>query len=181
MDLSYTTMRCRNLIFRPICLLIFAVLFSACDGHWWNDIPGMGGFWWERGQPRSPQNQLVLAEDRLNKSLSKNGAGRKDVEASFNELTKTLDATVSDVSSNKPTDQIEAHLLTLEKQYLAVSGKLSIGSRPAFAELSSQLRSIHDSYAGGTPVDVEAVKLYAARTKMLMASELKMQPPVLQD
>lgn len=157
------------------------MFLSACDGQWWNNVPGMGGYWWQRGQPRSPQKQLALADERLSESISKNSAARKDVEASFNELTKSLDATLSDVTAKKPADQIAANLLTLEKQYLAVSGKLSIGSRPAFAELGSQLRAMQESYAGGNPVSIEAVTLYTARTKMLLASELNMQAPVLQD
>jgi hypothetical protein len=92
-----------------------------------------------------------------------------------------LDATLRDISSKKPSDQIAINLQSLEKQYLNLSGKLSIGSRPAFAELSSQLRAMSESYGKGQAVTTEAATLYAARTKMLLASEMAMAAPTLQN
>lgn len=169
-----------NLILRALLIPCFLCCFVACDGQWWNNVPGMGGYWWTRGQPRSPEKQLVLAEERLTESLAKNATGRGDVTPAFKEMTGMLDTILSDINKNKPADQIALNLQTLEQKYLGVSGKLSIGSRPAFAELSSQLRAMVVSYESDAPPSPEAATLYVARTKMLLANELAMPAPVLQ-
>jgi len=122
-------------------------------------------YWWTRGQPPSTSDLLVRANDRFETSFSKRSEDRKDIAELAKSLTNSLNESVKTTNSNS--------LQKVQSDFIKLEGKLSIGSRAAYSELSKQIRA----FIGSDKVNKSGYKLFASRTIMFLASELKTPKP----
>ena len=81
------------------------------------------------------------------------------------ELTASLNNSVKSTNT--------ANLEKVKSNFIKLEGKLSIGSRAQYSELSKQIRAFTNS----DKVNKSAYTLFASRSIMFLASELKTPAP----
>ena len=82
----------------------------------------------------------------------------KNLTNSLNQSVKSTDAT---------------NLNKVQSDFIELEGKLSIGSRAAYSELSKQIRA----FVSSDKLNKPAYRLFASRSIMFLASELKTPAP----
>lgn len=132
-------------------------------------LSGCTEYWWQRGQPPGVEKLLKRSQERLASSLTSGATQRPDVAPVAEQIQTSLNAALSAVAKG---EDAKGHLSGAADAFLALEGKLSPGSRPAYGELSGQLR-VFNAGAPGSPEDVSAaLGLFAARTFFFLSNEL---------
>lgn len=172
-------------------LLLAVLSFSGCDGNWWHNVPGWGGYWWQRGQPKGTEQLLSEANERFTEAVAatKNlplKDQRTDILGEAEKVNAALTELTDELKSQLPGEESKAKLVSLlqrtEVVMMGLEAKLSIGSRAAYGELNGELRRFIDSLYDG--VDSQnadfksALSLYSSRTKRFLANELSVSAPV---
>ena len=99
----------------------------------------------------------------------------QDVAAIASATETSLTSAISSLESGDNTHV--GHLVTTRGHFMDMEGKLSIGSRAAFGELSGQLRVFIAAASEGESVDSSALGLFTARTLFFLANELSVPGP----
>ncbi|MFN8389527.1 MAG: hypothetical protein U0136_04485 [Bdellovibrionota bacterium] len=161
--------------------VLFISLLSGCDGQWWHNIPGYNGEWWSRGRPKSVDQLLTTSEQQLDAAAQADKYGRKELLPLAKNIRESLASVQSKLSSAPSKDAVQAELAKTVNAMLPLEGKLSIGSRAAYGELSGELRSFVSQVESGQnisdPAFAAAFNLYTARTFFFLANELSVPAP----
>ena len=145
---------------------IAALSLSACDSYWWT-----------RGQPPAPSDLVKRASDSFDAELAKNAQARSDFAPKAKEL-KALLVTIAQQSSHRDAaEQIVPTLREASQTFLGIEDSLSIGSRPAFAELSGQLRRLTADVEKTSSVEATVVETFVSRSLFLLSNELTVPAP----
>lgn len=163
---------------RPVSLAScrFAFVLASCLAA--ASTTGCSEYWWQRGQPPSVSTLLARSNDRFASAKQDYADARKDIVPAFTELNQNLDGVVELISKKAGGPALTPRFESLAQSFLALEGKLSPGSRPAYGELSGQLRAFMEDSSANKPLSFPPFGLFAARTKSFMASELSVPPPV---
>lgn len=154
----------KRLSLKILVLLTISIFLSSCSDYWWN-----------RGQPESSATLLAKSQDRYASAATAHANKRPDIAADFNSLQKKLLSAVTSVNKN---DSSKAQNLNdVKNSFIALEGKLSVGSRAAYGELSGQLRSFVEKTEKGEDVQASAFSLFAARTIFFMSREIATPGP----
>lgn len=160
--------------------LIFISLGCNNDSFgakWWQHLPGWGGYWWQRGQPKSVSQLLEESTTRLSEAVAQYQTKRNELVPLATSIEKALRSTL--LSVQKKDTAVSENLDRAELAMLELEGKLSVGSRAAYGELSSQLRAFVDRANSGAEIKQEAFGLYTTRIFFFLANELSMPQPVI--
>lgn len=148
-------------------LLLCSLLLSSA---------GCSEYWWTRGQPPSSKNLLSRAALQLNDAREQFGAKRLNIaDLSQNIETALTEADAAAKSTNNSL--LVTQLTSTRDLFMELEGKLSIGSRAPYSELSSQLRSFISQASSGKEINTGALELFSARVLFFMASELSVPAP----
>lgn len=160
--------------------LIFISLGCNSDtfgAKWWQHLPGWGGYWWQRGQPKSVSQLLDESTTRLSEAVAQYQSKREELIPLATSIEKSLNSTL--LSVQKKDAAVSDNLNKTELAMLELEGKLSVGSRAAYGELSSQLRAFTNQASSGAEIKQEAFGLYTSRIFFFLANELSMPKPVI--
>lgn len=149
-------------------MLVGVLLFfsSACDT----------GYWWSRGQAPSVDTLLAKSSAQLDEAKAKFGQARAALRDPATGVQNSLEGAVAALSVGN-RDQALKELESARNGFMLLEGKLSVGSRATYGELSGQLRGIFSAAAAGAPVDRSTVGLLAARTMFFLANEFSVPAP----
>ena len=128
---------------------------------------GCTEYWRTRGQAPSVEALVERAQDRL--STAEKSSDREKIKQTAKDLEKNLVAAYR----GKDSSEIKQQLAQASESFATLEGKLSYGSRPAYGELSGQLRALANAEKAKRP----AVGLFAARTLFFLADELSVPAP----
>lgn len=131
-------------------------------------------YWWTRGQPPSTSELFERKQITLVEAIQKDPYNREIVIKHSELLSSALEKAVSSFGSK---EAFTTALGNSQKQFISLEGKLSIGSRAAFGELSGQLRSFLQKNDEGEQIDKSAFTLFSARTLSFLASEISVPAP----
>ena len=167
-----------------IILASCAILFlSACEGKWWDHVPGYGGYWWQRGQPKSVTQLLDGSQAKLNAALDSFKSTRPEIAPIVKDLQGSLLKVKGQLAAKPQQANVAAELVKSEELMMGLEGKLSVGSRAAYGELAAQLRSFSDRVNSGQQLNDAAFNstfgLFTARTLSFLANELSVPAPVV--
>ncbi len=161
-------------IFKLFGLILLILPLSACDL----------GYWWQRGQPPGVETLVERSSNRLGQALLSSGGEREDVAGIAKQLQATLEgiySTNTNPSSSNPSQKkhlaLDISLEQAKTSFLELEGKLSIGSRAAFGELSGQLRRFVKKAEAENQFNYDAFGLFAARTMFFLSRELVVPAP----
>lgn len=154
---------------RLVLLLSFSCLLFFC---------GCSEYWWTRGHPKSTTELLTSAQQKLELALSKADNSRPELvplsKNISNSFLEALEASRKKANQN----EIIARLSQVEMAMLELEGKLSVGSRAAYGELSAALRAVVNDAGDGKPPVNGAFTLLTARTLNFLSNELSVPAPV---
>lgn len=143
---------------KKVLLLFLALSFVGCSEYWWS-----------RGQAPSVESLVNRASERL----SSNAARRPDVYPSFKKVQEALISAYEGESRQK----VVANLDRADEAFSELGRKLSYGSRPAYGELSGQLRALRTQVSEQEKVEKSTIGLFTARTLFFFADELTVPAP----
>ena len=147
---------------KKLTTLTFLLLLTACNEYWWT-----------RGQPPSVKDLLQRANIRFTESSD--SQLRSDF---LPQAQKLKDLLVNSVDQHGKNEQDTLNALkSVESEFIALEGKISIGSRAAYGELSNQMRSFIEIQESKKDFDSSAYTLFASRSIMFLANELKVPAP----
>jgi hypothetical protein len=92
-----------------------------------------------------------------------------------NEIESSLTSSLASLEKGSPADTAAA-LEKAKRAFMQLEGKLSIGSRASYGELSGQLRVLASAENAKQP-DPSSLGLFTARTYFFLANEFSMAPP----
>jgi len=146
---------------------VLAILsLSACDSYWWT-----------RGQPPAPSELVKRAAESFDAELAKNQQSRAELASKAKDL-KLLLVTIADQSGKAGTSRVlVSSLRDASQKFLGIEDSLSIESRPAFAELSGQLRRLTADVEKSSSVDAAVVETFVSRSLFLLSNELTVPAP----
>ncbi len=160
-----------------LILISFGCKNDTFGAEWWHHLPGWGGYWWQRGQPKSVSQLLDESTTRLTEAVAQYQTKRNELIPLATSIEKNLQTTL--ISVQQKDAKISDNLNQTELAMLELEGKLSVGSRSAYGELSSELRAFADQASAGAEIKQEAFGLYTARIFFFLANELSMPKPVI--
>lgn len=172
----------RSTVLRSISLVVLigvSLSVSGCQDQWWHNLPGWGGYWWQRGQPKGVNELLTDAQHKLELALSGSADERQEIIPTARGIQQSLTKAVEYTRAGRASTDVLSELNETERQMMQLEGKLSVGSRAAYGELAAQLRQFTNDAQSGHPANEGAFGLFASRTFVFLASELSMPPPVL--
>ncbi len=154
----------------------------ACDRgdsvRWWSKIPGYGDYWWQRGQPKSPDELFSMASETLKKNVERYKSARPEIASAQEQIRSSISA----AAFGDNAAQQASNLAAAEQQWMALEGKLSVGSRAAYGELAGELRAFSERAKAGQNVSDEgfreSLKLFATRVTNFLANEISVPAPV---
>lgn len=161
----------------PVVLLSISCNNETFAEKWWHKLPGWGGYWWQRGQPKSVGQLLEQSTERLADAVGKYQTSREELVPVSANIEKTLQTTLTNLR-NKNSNVAEDFSKT-ESALIELEGKLSVGSRSAYGELASELRAFTEKAKSGAEIPADAFELYNARILFFLANELSMPKPVI--
>lgn len=134
-------------------LVILSVLFafSSCTDYWWS-----------RGQAPAVEELLSRSERKLDNAVIEHSTRRKEFAAIAEEVKLALLGSIEDRSK----------VSSANKSFLKLEGRISYGSRPAYGELSGQLR-VFENKSGTKNFPKEAFTLYVSRVFDFLANEFE--------
>lgn len=162
-----------------VILLSFALAVSGCRDQWWHNLPGYGGYWWQRGQPKSVSQLLAESQGKLETALTDSASERQEIVPSAKGIQQALTKAVEYTRMGRASTDVVTELTEAERQMLQLEGKLSIGSRAAYGELASELRQFTADAQSGQGTSFASFGLFTSRTFVFLANELSMPPPVV--
>lgn len=141
-------------------------------------LQGCNGYWWTRGQTAGPDALFSRAQAQLETSRSKNIFNRR----SLSDISVTIENSLIDAVSLARSgaglpEPLTASLEPAVQGLMRLEGLLSPTARPAYAEISGQLRELIRAAKKGDGVSSETLALFSARTLFLLADELSIPPP----
>lgn len=147
-------------------LVAFLLLLSGCSEYWWT-----------RGQPPSVATLLSRSQSKLEAARSARAGVREEVAQISTSLEKALLQAVEAVEKDGSKRDLAVSLTSAREAMMDLEGKLSIGSRAAYGELSGQLRRFLQVLAAGGDIEYAPFGLYTARTLSFLANELTVPAP----
>lgn len=123
-------------------------------------------YWWTRGQAPSPKDLYSRSESKLKTAINDNSQGKPEI----SEVSKGLITSLSTVVEQGSDKSYTAIANSIEL-FGNLEGNLSYGSRPAYGELSGQLRAFA-SQAKEKRLSKEAFLLYSSRVFDFLSNEL---------
>ncbi len=155
---------------RTLVSLLFGLLLLS--------FSGCSEYWWQRGQPPSVSQLLARSSSNFSSAQSNYGSQRGDVSPTFKEINEALDRLTALATKQAPANLSSGDFGVLISKFIQLEGKLSIGSRAAYGELSGQLRAFAQDASTNNSIPYPAFGLFAVRTKNFLASELSVPSPV---
>ena len=146
-------------------------------------LTGTGGcseYWWSRGKAKTPEMLLAAGRERLAGIQANPPYVRSDIAQSVADIRCSLEMAVADVETSQDDGTAAAELIGFREDFRKLEGKLSIGSRAAYGELSGQLRGMITAAEKGQRPEKEAFALYASRVMFFLADELAVPMPLIQ-
>lgn len=134
-------------------------------------------YWWSRGQASTVPQLIERNQAKLATARSERAEFRNEVAVISEPIEKDLLAAQDLLVRNSSQDQLAVHLRAAGESFMKLEGKLSIGSRAAFGELTGQLRGFQQGLSQGHPPTADAFGLFTARTLGFLASELSVPAP----
>lgn len=128
---------------------------------------------WNRGQTPAPDTLLKRANEQFESTFHLRAAERHAVARSFVSGVSVLN---NAVKAHRDGKRPSAELARLRTIFLELEGNLAYGSRPAFGELSGQLRVLIERVRAKEDLGPE-LELFAARTIFLWSSDLNSPAP----
>ena len=137
---------------------------------------GCNEYWRTRGQPPSVDKLLERSQERLTESRMLHEAERVEVSKISTQIEGALTSALKQVESSD-NSVLLGSLQEASDSFIALEGKVSIGSRAALGELSGQLRRFSNQASQGEPLQKSAFGLFTARTMFFLANELSVPAP----
>ncbi len=158
-------------------MIIIIALLTICTS-----LPGCSEDWWTRGQPPSVDTLINRSQGRLKAAISSRRSERgRAAELSAN-IEEALSSAIQAAKEGKNTVTV-ASLEKAKSAFVDIESQLSIGSRPAYAELSGELRRLVSVTTSGTAQAqapaFRVVGLFVARTFFFLENELTMPQPAM--
>ena len=151
----------------PVLLLLAAAPLGGCNEYWRS-----------RGQPPSVTTLLTRSSANLEQNVANFGKSRAEVVPVFQEINASLDSVVDLARKNSAPETLTPQFEKLAGTFIGLEEKLSLGSRPAYGELSGELRALAADNREKKRTNPSTIGLFAARTKNFLASELSVPAPV---
>ncbi|MCB0324459.1 MAG: hypothetical protein KDD69_12845 [Bdellovibrionales bacterium] len=140
-------------------------------------LSGCSEYWWTRGQPPGVEQLVARSQQRLHDARQARSAAREDVAAASERVEKSLLTTLEIVAQDARDGRVLEQLQSATDGFLALEGKLSVGSRAAYGELAGQMRSFSQAASEGKGIGQSTFGLFTARTLFFLANELRVPPP----
>lgn len=172
---------------RVLFALVLVLLLTGCEGktdtRWWTRLPGYGGYWWQRGQPKSAAQLLEHSQTKLTDNLSSYSSQRPDIAPDAEGIQASLTAAYQRVIAGGKPEEVSVQLGKTQEKFIDIEAKLSIGSRAAYGELAGQLRTLSEKLRSGQDLGEEGFReafgLYTSRVLSFLANELSVPAPVV--
>ena len=152
-----------------LAIVVPALSLSGCDSYWWT-----------RGQPPATGELVQRATAAFDDHLQNAEKSRPDLVSAAKDARGALLAlaqAVRTASANGKAAVDPAAIEAVNQKLVPIEHSLSIGSRPAFAELSGQIRHLSQQANEGQALSAPAVETVVSRTLFLLANELTGPPP----
>lgn len=144
-------------------LVLLATTVSGCDSYWWT-----------RGQPPATGELVQKAALAFDEQLKVSESARPDIAAA----AKNAKAALLQLASSARSSRGDGAAFDVVAQSLApLENSLSMGSRPALAELTGQFRVFAQQAHAGQDLNAPAVETLVSRALFLLASELSVPAP----
>ncbi len=140
-------------------------------------LSGCSEYWWTRSQPPSSAALVERSRTQLQSAITERGKDRAPVADVAKGIETSLSKAISSVKNGSSSSDTRTALLESENGFISLEGKLSIGSRAAYGELSGQLRGLIAKVENKESVDASALQLFSARTFFFLADELQVPAP----
>lgn len=162
---------CDSSVFRSVSIAL--ILFSALS------LSACNEYWRTRGQPPSVQKLLERSQSRLSEAREENETSRTELSLLSKKIEKSLLAVAKSLESAeaKENGQLLKSLSEASDNFIALEGKVSIGSRAALGELAGQMRTFSETASQGNSLAPKAFGLFTARTMFFLANELSVPGP----
>ena len=149
----------RNLLL--ICPFLVSVLcLTACTEYWWT-----------RGQPPAVSTLYARAKSQLNLAHNENPYNRGPVIKISSQLQSSLSRALNSLHKGEISEKA---LSSSRQSFIEIERHLSMGSRPAYGELTGQFRVMTKDKEALSPL---AFELFTARVYLFLASELSVPAP----
>jgi hypothetical protein len=154
-------------ITRNFIALLLLINLSACSEYWWT-----------RGQPPATSTIYSRAEARFDSVV---GESKTNVPELTN-LALSIKKSLDDVVGNSPKNSkaISEALNRTTNDFIKLDNNISYGSRPAYGELSGQLRSLNRIVQSGEMPKSYQLNLFAARSLFFLSDELSVSSQLSQ-
>ncbi len=149
-------------------LLLSSLGLSACNEYWRT-----------RGQPPSVQTLIERSQTRLSEAREQNETNRTELSLLSKKLEKSLLAVAKNLETSEASEdgRLLNSLSEASEHFMALEGKVSIGSRAALGELAGQMRAFSETASKGDALAPKAFGLFSARTMFFLANELSVPGP----
>ncbi|MBP9838023.1 MAG: hypothetical protein KBC84_04850 [Proteobacteria bacterium] len=169
---------------REIFFLLTVILLAGCQDsnlgeRWWSKLPGYGGYWWQRGQPKSVEILHQEATTKFAQTVVEYQTDRAEIAQTTQEIEKHYQNILIGLKEKKDSSALQKEVADAMQAMMGLEGKLSVGSRAAYGELAGQLRIFAMKIKSGEDFSVDAFGLHTARTLNFLSSELSMPKPVI--
>ena len=152
---------------RNLSISLFSILLIATGCN--NDA-------WTRGQPPSVETMVTRAKSTLSENIN----ARKSKRPEISQVAENIEVSLLkayELSKGPQRSDILAPLLKSQQDLLSLEGKLSLGSRPAYGELSKQLQEFIRKVQDGEQVSNAGLGLYFSRVLLFLSDELLVSAP----
>jgi len=137
-------------------------------------LAGCSKDWWTRGQPPSVDTLVSRSHLELIELRKQNKNTRETVAKASTRIEQALLKAFEISKNGGNNSQSKQYLEAATTSFIALEGKLSIGSRAAYGELAGQLRNFVGSKTTPSP---EAIGLFSARMFFFLGNELTVPKP----
>ena len=127
---------------------------------------------WSRGQAPSVSTLIQSANQRLSKTIDRDPAGRPELGSISKNIQASMVAALDVAKRRGPHRELSDKLTQAQKHLLKLEDMLTPGSKPAYGELSGQLRTTLADNASGRRITYARLGLLTARTLSFLADEL---------
>lgn len=134
---------------------------------------------WKRGQPPGVPTLVKRSQTRLGSALRRGTATRKDVADTATELRTSMTTALRTVKKGGSKETLVRELNRSRDAFMKLEGKLSVGSRAGYGELSGQMRVFADRASRGETIEYASFGLFTARTFFFLANELSVPAPTV--
>jgi len=150
-----------------LLVLLSLLSLSACSEYWWT-----------RGQPPATKTIYSRAEVKFDSVLEQSQANVPDLTNLALSIRSSLNEITGD--SKKTQAKLSLALQKTTNDFIKLDNNISYGSRPAYGELSGQLRSLSKIVKSGETPKSYQLNLFAARSLFFLADELSVSSQLAQ-